>query len=95
MNIDNIIIKPIVSEKASKTSEKRNVYCFRVNLKANKSQVTNAIEKFYNVQVISCNTSILPGKVKRTSKGVTKSSKWKKAFVEVNKDQAIKLFEGI
>ena len=41
------------------------------------------------------NTSILPGKVKRTSKGVTKSSKWKKAFVEVSKDQTIKLFEGI
>ena len=95
MNLDNIIIKPIVSEKASKTSEKRNVYCFKVNLNANKYQVTNAIQKFYNVQVVSCNTSILPGKVKRTSKGVTKIIKMEKAFVEVSKDQTIKLFEGI
>ena len=36
MNLENIIIKPIVSEKASKLSEKQNVYCFKVNLKANK-----------------------------------------------------------
>jgi large subunit ribosomal protein L23 len=95
MNLENIIIKPIVSEKASKLSEKQNVYCFKVNLKANKNHVTEAIESFYNVKVLSCKTSILPGKVKRTAKGTKKSSSWKKAFVEISKDQTIKLFEGI
>ena len=95
MNLENIIIKPIVSEKASKLSEKRNVFCFKVNLKANKNHIIQAVEGFYNVKVVSCKTSILPGKVKRTAKGTKKSSSWKKAFVEVNKDQTIKLFEGI
>jgi large subunit ribosomal protein L23 len=95
MNLENILIKPIVSEKASKLSEKRNVFCFKVNLKANKNHIIQAVEGFYNVKVTSCKTSILPGKVKRTAKGTKKSSSWKKAFIEVNKDQTIKLFEGI
>jgi large subunit ribosomal protein L23 len=95
MNLENVLIRPIVSEKASKLSEKRNVFCFKVNVKANKNIIVEAIESFYNVKVLSCKTSIVPGKVKRTSKGTKKSSKWKKAFVQINKDQTIKLFEGI
>ena len=46
MNLENIIIKPIVSEKASKLSEKQNVYCFKVNLKANKNHVTEQLRVF-------------------------------------------------
>jgi large subunit ribosomal protein L23 len=95
MNLENIILKPIMSEKASKLTEKRNVYCFQVGIKANKNQVRAAIESFYNVKVEAINTSITPGKVVRTSKGVKKSPKWKKAYVVIAQDQKIKLFEGI
>ena len=95
MNLENIIIKPIMSEKASKLTESRNVYCFKVGLKSNKNQVKSAIESFYNVKVEAINTSITPGKIVRTSKGVKKTSKWKKAYVVISKDQKIKLFDGI
>ena len=63
MKLENILIKPLMSEKSSVLNEKRNVYCFEVSTKANKNQVSQAVEAFYNVKVLSCNTSILPGKV--------------------------------
>ncbi|MAW06679.1 MAG: 50S ribosomal protein L23 [Halobacteriovoraceae bacterium] len=95
MNLDTILKKPIVSEKATKATDKRNVYCFHVDLKSNKNQIKQAIESFYNVKVESCTTAIIPGKVKRTAKGVSKSSSWKKAYVKVSNDQTIKLFDGV
>ena len=95
MNLENIILKPIMSEKASKLTERQNLYCFKVGLKSNKNQIKGAIESFYNVKVEAVNTSITPGKIVRTSKGVKKTSKWKKAYVLIAQDQKIKLFEGI
>lgn len=46
-----IIIKPIVTEKATKLTDKLNRYAFKVNKDANKIQISQAIEKTYNVTV--------------------------------------------
>jgi large subunit ribosomal protein L23 len=91
----SLIIKPLITEKATITQEKYNRYSFLVGLKANKSALKNEIEKLYNVKVINIKTSILPGKVKRVGKSVKKTSKSKKAFVTLEAGQEIKYFTGV
>ncbi|RYG44712.1 MAG: 50S ribosomal protein L23, partial [Chitinophagaceae bacterium] len=56
MNLSDVLIKPVLSEKANKQSEKMNRYTFVVDRKANKLEIKNAVEKFYGVQVENVNT---------------------------------------
>ena len=91
----NIIIKPLITEKATLAQEKHNRYTFLVNLNAGKIVIKNEIENMYNVKVLSIKTSILPGKVKRVGKSLKKSSKAKRAFVTLESGQEIKFFTGV
>jgi len=95
MDINNILIKPLITEKVTAATEKLNKFCFVVNVKANKHQIKSAIEAFYNVKVLDIKTSILPGKLKRAGKSVKKSSKTKKALVKLGEGQEIKFFTGV
>ncbi|RMF32087.1 MAG: 50S ribosomal protein L23 [Bacteroidetes bacterium] len=64
MMAKQILIKPIISEKAEQLSDRQNQYSFVVNRKANKVEIRKAVEQFYNVNVQSVNTMIVPGKNK-------------------------------
>ena len=86
-HIEQIIEKPLITEKASLISEKQNRYGFKVALKANKNQIKQAVESLYDVKVLNVKTSVLPGKVKRVGKGTKKTSSFKKAFVQVEEGQ--------
>ncbi|MCS6819308.1 MAG: 50S ribosomal protein L23, partial [Chitinophagales bacterium] len=74
-------------------------YVFRVARVANKLQIKQAIENFYNVQVESVNTTVIPGKakVRYTKKGIAKGVKpaYKKAFVTLKEGSSINIYEGI
>jgi len=94
-HISEIIIKPILTEKTSGLTEARNVYCFQVKKTASKTNVKEAIEKYFDVKVNKVTTSTLPGKVKKVKTGVKKSSGYKKAYVYVDQGQKIELFKGI
>lgn len=91
----DIILKPIITEKTSIDTEKNNRYGFIVQLRTNKNQIKEAVEKLYDVKVLNIKTSVLPGKVKRTGKSVKKSSKTKKAFVQLKEGQRIEFFKGV
>ena len=95
MQIETVLVKPLISEKASVATEKTNRYGFYVALKSNKNQIKEAVEKLYDVKVLNVKTSILPGKVKRVGKGLKKTSKTKKAFVQLEDGQKIEFFKGI
>ena len=97
LGLENVLIKPLMTEKSSKEAETTNRYGFQVNLKANKNQIKHAVEKFFDVKVLNVRTSVLPGKQKRSgSKGGTKkSSSSKKAWVQVQDGQKIEFFKGI
>ena len=56
MKLSDVLIKPILSEKANKQTEKMNRYSFVVNKKANKLEIKKAIESFYGVTVDNVNT---------------------------------------
>ncbi len=93
--INDVIVKPLITEKISADSDAYNRYGFVVNLKANKNQIKNAIEAFYDVRVVAIRTAIIPGKTKRTSKSVKKTSSYKKALVQLAQGQKIEFFKGI
>lgn len=94
-----ILIKPIITEKADKLGEDLNQYTFLVNRGVNKIEIKKAVEKWYNVQVESVNTMVLPGKRKtrNTKGGVQKgaTSSKKKAIVTLVEGEEIDLFGDI
>jgi large subunit ribosomal protein L23 len=91
----SIIIKPLITEKATVIQERSNRYSFMVSLDANKNMIKAEVENLYNVKVLSVKTSILPGKVKRVGKSVKKTSKTKKALVTLAAGQEVKFFTGV
>ena len=56
----DVIIRPVSSEAALDKIEKENKLTFIVSIKANRHMVRNAVEKLYNVKVVSVNTMITP-----------------------------------
>jgi large subunit ribosomal protein L23 len=95
----DIMIKPIVTEKATKLTDKLNVYTFRVTPEANKYQIKSLVEQLYGVKVVRVNTAVVRGKNKSrwTKSGLLrgKTSAYKKAFVIVGEGQTIDFFSNI
>ena len=96
MKLSDVLIKPILSEKANKQSEKMNRYSFVVDKKANKLEIKKAVESFYGVQVENVNTIVVPSKqkAKYTKAGfiVGRKSSKKKAIVTVADGETIDLY---
>ena len=92
----SIIIKPIISEKATYLTDLRGQYSFLVDTKANKIQIKKAVEDAYGVKVAEVNTMIYAPKVssKYTKKGlqVGKTNKLKKAVVKLVEGEVIDIF---
>lgn len=97
--IRQILLKPIITEKAEMLTEKRGQYSFVVDKKANKIEIRKAVEKLYNVTVRDVNTMIVPGKVRSrfTKTGVQRGSKaaFKKAIVTLTEGEKIDFFADI
>jgi large subunit ribosomal protein L23 len=99
MKLSDVLIKPILSEKANRQSEKMNRYSFVVDKKANKLEIKKAVESFYGVQVENVNTIVVPSKVKSkyTKAGFISGRKpsRKKAIVTVAQGETIDLYGTI
>jgi large subunit ribosomal protein L23 len=93
--LENVLVRPLLTEKTSKETELFNRYAFVVNLKSNKNQIKNAVEKFFDVKVLNVRTSVTAGKTKRAGKGMKKASSTKKAYVQLQDGQKIEFFKGI
>ena len=86
MVAEDIIIKPIVTEKSSMESA-AGKYTFKVNRKATKIDIKNAVEKLFGVKVKDVRTLIVKSKPKRQGANVGKTSEWKKAIVTIETTQ--------
>ena len=84
-----IIQEPLITEKITRESEKLGKYGFRVHSKANKKQIKSAVEKIFNVHVISVNTSNNLGKWRRVRYQPGKTADWKKAVVTLKTGEKI------
>jgi len=95
--IHNILVKPVISEKANELSA-LGKYTFVVAKKANKIEIGKAIEKMYNVNVAAVNTFVMPVKVVTGSgrSGVMKGVKpaYKKAVVTLVSGETIDIFQN-
>jgi len=95
----DILIRPIITEKATEASEDANCYAFEVDKRANKVQIKKAIESFYGVNVEKVRTMVVPAKrsVRYTKAGMIegKKSSYKKAIVQVRGDEVIDLYSNI
>jgi large subunit ribosomal protein L23 len=93
------MIKPIITEKATRISEKQNRYSFKVSPEANKYQIKDLIEKTYGVKVTGVSTMNYDGKKKSryTKSGLIKGkvAAFKKAVVTVAEGGTIDFYSNI
>ena len=92
MDIKSVLVRPIITEKASALTESNNQVVFEVVRKANKHQIRDAVESSYGVEVKKLATMIVPGKQKRRGMSVGKRSNWKKAVVTLKEGHSIDFF---
>ena len=94
MNSLNIILKPLITERATNLKALSNQYVFRVASGATKHDIKAAIEQLFKVKVISVNTMHVHGKFRRmgASRGAYRPD-WKKAIVSLKAGQEIRAGE--
>ena len=83
MNANQIIRRPLVTEKSTLLRESSNVIAFEVDPKANKIQVKDAVEKLFNVKVEEVRLFNVRGKMKRMGRFEGKRRDWRKAYVRL------------
>lgn len=93
MELRNILVRPLVTEKSTSDKlDQENTYVFEVGLQANKSEIKNAIESYFDVTVENVRTLIVRGKEKRFGKFIGKRSNWKKAYIRLAADDSIDIY---
>jgi large subunit ribosomal protein L23 len=95
MEINKVVRKLLVTEKSTAARETSNKYFFEVNRKANKVEITNAVEKLFKVKVVDVHVMHVLGKKKRMGRVVGQKSSWKKAIVTLAAGSSIEFAEGV
>ena len=97
--MNNILIKPIVTEKMTAIMERENKYGFIVDHNSNKIEIAKAIKNRFDVDVVAVNTIKYKGKTKTqaTKKGrfTGKTAQFKKAIITLKEGQKLDLFEEV
>lgn len=94
MNIHQVLIRPMITEKSTIMAE-IGKYSFRVAPKANKTLVKEAVQKTFGVKVVDVNITMLRGKQKRYGPRSKKQPDVKKAVVTLRSGDKIQLIEGL
>lgn len=96
MNANQIIRRPLVTEKSTMLREETNVIAFEVDPKANKIQVKSAVEELFKVKVAEVRLFNVRGKMKRMGRWVGKRRDWRKAYVRLKEgEKAPDFIEGV
>jgi large subunit ribosomal protein L23 len=90
-----VIKRPMITEKGMRCNEEQNTVVFRVNPRANKVQIKQAVEAIFQVKVLRVNTLNMQGKKKRVRLREGKKPDWKKAYVTLREGDTITFFEGV
>jgi large subunit ribosomal protein L23 len=87
-----IILRPLVTEKGMHRANRNNAYAFEVNRLAGKDDIRRAVEELFDVKVEGVRTQNRKGKPRRTRFRSGTTKKWKKAIVTLNKEHRIDFF---
>ena len=87
-----VILRPLITEKATHLAERQNTYTFEVHGQANKTDIKSAVETLFNVKVADVRTQNRQGKMRRSRLKVGRKRNWKKAIVALHSDYRIDFY---
>jgi large subunit ribosomal protein L23 len=94
MKHENILIRPVVTEKSTLLRDKQNKYTFLVHKDSNKLLVLDALKKMFNVTPLEVRMMNVRGKLKKVRYKYGFTSSYKKAIITLKKGDKIPIFEG-
>lgn len=96
MRIQDVIRRPLITEKATLMRELSETYAFEVARDANKIQVKKAVEAQFGVKVAEVRVARMHGKLRRQGRFFGRRPDWKKAYVRLKEgEKPIEFFEGV
>jgi large subunit ribosomal protein L23 len=95
VNVHDVILRPVVTEKSTVARETVNAVTLAVSPGASKYDIKRAVEELFKVNVLRVRTSTPPAKKKRVGRFVGARRAWKKAIVILAEGQKIEFFEGV
>lgn len=94
LDLYSAVIQPVVTEKSSAAYGARREYAFRVHPNATKRQIKEAIEQLFDVHVVKVRTLNQRAKIKTLGRTKGVRAGWKKAYVTLQGEDSIEVFEG-
>jgi large subunit ribosomal protein L23 len=95
VNVFDVILRPLITEKGHDKRETERTLCFEVNPGANKIQIKQAVETVFKVKVEQVRTSVTSGKLRRKGKFTGYAADWKKAYVRLAEGSKIPEYADI
>lgn len=87
-----VLMRPLITEKATYAAERYNAYTFQVNPLATKTEIKQAVESLFDVKVVDVRTVNRAGKARRYKNRVGKTSGYKKAIVQLSDEHRIDFY---
>src|SRR5262245_46511496 len=87
-----VVLRPLITEKATHQSERHNAYTFEVSTLATKTEIKEAIQDLFQVKVADVRTQSRRGKKRRHRLKVGRLRNWKKAIVTLHEDYRIDFY---
>lgn len=95
MDARDVIKRPVITERSAEAMAEKK-YTFEVDVKANKTQVKDAVEQIFGVKVEKVNVANYKGKFKRMGRYAGYTNRRKKAIVTLSQDsKELEFFEGV
>ncbi len=93
--IDDVIVRPLLTEKTTRLQEEANQYAFEVGADCTKIEIKEAIQSLFGVRVDEVRTQVVRGKVKRFGRYYGKRANWKKAIVTLPEGEILNVYGGV
>jgi large subunit ribosomal protein L23 len=87
-----VLMRPLITEKATFAAERYNAYTFQVNPLASKTEIKQAVESLFEVKVVDVRTVNRAGKARRYKNRVGKTTGYKKAIVKLSDEHRIDFY---
>ncbi len=96
MDPQQLIRRPLITEKSTRIKETANTICFEVARDANKIEIARAVTALFGVKVAEVRVANRQGKLKRMGRFLGRRKDWKKAYVRLAAgEKPIEFFEGV
>lgn len=95
MKIQEVIRRPLVTEKGVAAKDEQRTLCFEVAVAANKIEVKQAVERLFKVKVSEVRTANFEGKMRRRGRFMGYRPDWKKAYVKLKAGEKVPDFAEI